>query len=141
MRASIWVLILAALAICDPAPQRVVLTGTALDCWGGRTPGEQIFVFRRSPQLGRLVELFEKASDDTIFDRYDRLMSYLKGPGALARTNTDRKGSFRAEIPSAAKITVFGYMEVEDNPFYWTHSDVEAGRLTNVHVVLNHCHR
>jgi hypothetical protein len=101
---------------CDSAPQRVVLTGTVLDCRGGHTPGEQIFVFRRSQQLDHVVELFEKASDDNIFDRFDGLISYLKGPGALARTKTDRGGYFRVEISPAEKIAVFGYMETEDNP-------------------------
>jgi len=140
-RALVWILILSTVAICDPTPRRIVLTGTALDCRGGHTSGVQVFVFRRSPPLDHLVEMAEKASDDSIFDRYDKLMSYLKGPGALARTRTDSKGSFRVEIPPAAKITVFGYIETEDNPLYWMHSDVDVGRRTNVPVVLDYCHR
>jgi hypothetical protein len=81
----------------------------------------------------------EDASDDKIFDRHDTLIRHLKGPGALARTKTDSGGSFRVEIPPAAKITVFGYIELEDNPLYWIHSDVDVGRRTNVPVVLDDC--
>jgi len=80
-----------------------------------------------------------KASDDNVFDRFGKLLKYVKRAKALSHTKSDDAGSFRAEIPALDKVIVFGYMEIEDNPLYWMYSEVDIGHRSRVTVALDYC--
>jgi hypothetical protein len=120
----------------------VVITGTTLDCVGDRsqrTAGVEVFVFPRSAQLMNLIDGARKATDENIFDRFNRLIKYVKSTKTLARTHSDTQGLFKIEIPESDKVIVFGYMETEDNPFYWMYSEIDIGHRSLVSVPLNYC--
>jgi hypothetical protein len=139
LRASTMVVAIGVL--CNAAPPRVVITGTTLDYFGKayQTVGVEVFVFPRSPTLTNLIDGVTNATDQNIFDRFGKLIKYVKGTRALARTKSDRDGSFRVEIPDLEKIIVLGDLETEDDPFYWTHSDIDIARRSSVSITLDYC--
>ena len=142
MNRRISTLILAICGCCTAAPERAVLTGTTLDCVAGtarRTAGVEVSIFPKSPQLTSLIEGVQKATDENIFYRFDKLIKFVKGTRALARVKSDSNGAFKVEIPALGQVIVFGYMETEDNPFYWMHSDVDIAHRSSVTVVLDYC--
>jgi len=124
------------------AAGNTVLTGTALGCGNHSsvpTPGMEIFVFATSSQLSALIGSFERATDDNIFDRYEKLTKHVKGTKPLARTRSLRDGSFKVDIPSVASVTVVGYMELEDDPLFLVHAEAEIRQRPVVAVALNEC--
>ncbi len=144
MKRRICILVLATSTICSAAPDRVVVTGSSLDCLAGKvyhTPGVEVFVFPKSQQLTMLIDGVLKSTNETVLDRFDKLISFVKSGRALAHTRSDRNGFFRAEIPAKENLTVFGYLEAEDNPLYWMHADVIVNHRPAVSVVLDYCKR
>jgi hypothetical protein len=137
-------LVVALSGLCSAAPQETVVTGTTSSCVDGKTvhtSDVEISVFPRSEKLASLIDSVLKATDANVFDRFDKLIKYVKGTKALARTTSDATGSFRVKIPLLDNVTVFGYMETEDNPFYWMHSEVDVAHRSAVSVVLSYCKR
>lgn len=127
---------------CNAVSPRVVIVGTTLDCIGGKahhTVGVEVFVFPRSPTLTNLIGGVTKATDQNVFDRFGKLIKYVKGTRALAHTKSNRDGSFRVEIPDQDKIIVLGYLETEDDPFYWMHSDIDIAHRSSVSITLDYC--
>jgi len=142
MNRRISALILAVFGCCGAAQQRVIITGTTLDCVANktlRTAGVEIFIFPNSPQLSSLIGNVLKATDENVFERFGALVKYMKGTKALAHTRSDGNGSFKTEIPERDKVIVIGYMETEDNPLYWMHAELEIGHKPSVTVVLDYC--
>lgn len=135
-------LIVGTCAFLNAAAPRVVVTGTTSDCVASRsqrTPRVDVFIFPKSAQLATLIDSVLKASDDNVFDRFGKLLKYVKRAKALSHTKSDDAGSFRAEIPALDKVIVFGYMEIEDNPLYWMYSEVDIGHRSRVTVALDYC--
>jgi len=98
-----------------------------------------VFLLPKSPQLITLINSVLKSNDENAFDRFDKLLKFVKGAKALARTKSDHAGSFRAEIPAVEDLIVFGYMETEDNPLYWMHSEVKLDHRSTLSVTLDYC--
>jgi hypothetical protein len=144
MRDRIHALILAvcACAVCAAAPARVVVTGATSDCLAGRvyrTAGVEVVILPKSSKLTTLIEDVLKSTDETALDCFNKLMKFVKGTKALARTKSDRSGSFTAEVSPVDRLVVFGYMETEDNPMYWMHADVDISHRSQVSVLLDYC--
>jgi hypothetical protein len=142
MKSKICALILAGYLASGATAARLVVTGSTLDCLAGKTyhtAGVDVFIFAESPALRTLIENVLKSNDDNVFDRFNRLIKFMRGGAALAHTKSDRNGSFKAEIPASEKLIVLGYMETEDNPLYWMHTDVNVNRQAMVSVILDYC--
>jgi hypothetical protein len=141
MTRRILILIVGTCALLNAAA-RVVVTGVTSDCIASssqRTAGVDVLIFPKSAQLANLIDSVLKASDDNVFNRFNKLIKYVKSAKALSRTKSDNTGSFMAEIPELDKVIVFGYMETEDNPLYWMYSEVDIGHRSRVSVALDYC--
>jgi len=141
MRRKLCVLLLAC-GVCHAAPERTVVTGNTQDCLAGkvyRTAGVEVSVLPKSAQLVALIEAVQKANDNNVFDRFDKLIQFVHGAKTLGRTKSGRDGSFRVEIPAVEEVIVFGYLETEDNPFYWMSIEVNLNHRRTVSVTLDYC--
>jgi len=144
MKSKICALILAGCAICGALPESVLVTGSTLDCLAGKvyhTAGVEVFILPRSPQLIALIDSVLKSNDENVFDRFDKLLKFVKGGKVLAHTKSDRTGSFRAEIPAVEDLVVFGYLETEDNPLYWMYTEANLNHRPTLSVTLDYCKR
>ena len=143
-RKYILTLLLAINSLCEAAPSHIVVTGTTLDCFlhDGpvyRTAGIEVFVFPKTQQLVNLINSMHLPPDDKIFERFEKLLKFIRGPGALARTKSDSRGLFRMEIPVVERIIVLGYLETEDKPLYWMYREVFINKRSTVSVTLDAC--
>ena len=129
-------------AVCSAAPIRATVAGSTSDCFAGQTrrvPGVEVYTFPKSPQLAGRIDAVLEATDANIFDRFDRLLRFVRTSKALAHVKSDNNGLFRAEVAADDELIVLGYLETEDNPLYWMHRYVRVDRQSSVSVALDYC--
>ena len=135
-------LLVALYSFCEAAPSSIVVTGTALDCLSDgtvtRMPDVEVFVFPKTRQLVDLIS-GTHVEDVRIFERFEKLLKFIRGSNALAHTKSDRRGLFRMIIPAVERIIVLGYMETEDDPLYWMYREVIIDKRSTVSVTLDAC--
>jgi hypothetical protein len=134
---------------CGIARGAVTINGTTTDCFAGRTfrpRGVEVYLFdaAKYPRITTLMKdldgsgpLNDQESIERFDKRYAELIKLVKGTAPLARAKSDRAGSFRATIADTESVIVFGYAELEDRPFYFTHAVVAVSHRSNISVVLD----
>ena len=131
--ALIWV----ALGLASPDRSAATLRGTVRDCDGPveiHVSGISVAAFNpaRSGELMGILEAMNSevlvVTDSAAMKRFnarqDRLLSLVRGPGAIARARTNANGDFTLAVPRVDSVLVFAYRDLEDEPNYFTYRKV-----------------
>src|SRR6266853_1088467 len=125
----------AAFVLVAASGGRVVLSGTAQTCSGGKPPvtvgvnGISLSAFNttRVPSLVTLLRSMDTATfRDSVamaqfMTRYDQMVSLDSSSTALVRTRSASNGAFSVSISPIDSVLVVGFADDEGLPFYYNY--------------------
>lgn len=125
------ILIAVASVLAGASVSNVVVTGTATDCFqAGRVQVSDVSVSAFSGDNAALVSLLRSMDTITFAEqdadamsrfegKYLELISLADTSAALGRDTTNLTGAFTLDVPPGDSLLIFGYAELEDEPFYY----------------------
>ncbi len=144
-----YFILAAAFGLVGASAGKVVLTGTAQSCAGGKPPvtvgvkGITVSAFNTT-RVATLVTLLSSMDTATFPDsvamarfstKYDQMVSLTNSSTALVRTTSGSTGAFTVSISPIDSVLIVGFADDEGQPFYYNHKTV--GGRSNASFVLD----
>ncbi|MEP6550808.1 MAG: hypothetical protein ABJB95_06475 [Gemmatimonadales bacterium] len=148
--------LLGLLAISLPAPEQILLDGSAQPCADVKettsgVPGVHVYAFnaKKIPAIRKslyVLDTLEWEAGDPAAMRaasreYDRLLSLVRKTRTMGYATSNGNGDFEITVPQTDSVLVFGEAKWPGEPFYYSAKVVGATGQEEVRVVLLMCNQ
>ena len=148
--------LLGLLAISLPAPEKILLDGSAQPCADVKettsgVPGVHVYAFnaKKIPAIRKslyVLDTLEWEAGDPAAMRaasreYDRLLSLVRKTRTMGYATSNGNGDFEITVPQTDSVLVFGEAKWPGEPFYYSAKVVGATGQEEVRVVLLMCNQ
>lgn len=148
--------LLGLLAISLPAPEKILLDGSAQPCADVKettsgVPGVHVYAFnaKKVPAIRKslyVLDTLEWEAGDPAAMRaasreYDRLLSLVRKTRTMGYATSNGNGDFEITVTQTDSVLVFGEAKWPGEPFYYSAKVVGATGQEEVRVVLLMCNQ
>lgn len=148
--------LLGLLAISLPAPEKILLDGSAQPCADVKettsgVPGVHVYAFnaKKVPAIRKslyVLDTLEWEAGDPAAMRaasreYDRLLAQVRKTRTMGYATSNGNGDFEITVTQTDSVLVFGEAKWPGEPFYYSAKVVGAMGLEEVRVVLLMCNQ
>jgi hypothetical protein len=119
---------------CD-GPVEIHLSGISVAAFNPARNGELMGIL--DAMSSEVLVVTDSAAMNQFNARQAKLLSLVRGPGAIARARTNANGDFTLAVPRADSVLIFAYRNLEDEPNYFTYRKVGGASRGTVYLDMS----